>query len=131
MDYYFFFIFQRSTFKLEKKTKAFVKENFRFTHTSNRLYLLWNCFSNYVHLKDLYITLKGIGKVLLVSVSRILLICNFLNFTAAVTKKINIKKFAYKFSCEKVNFSRIHPTHIAIPSLMKSTTKFLGFSSYQ
>ena len=56
-------------------------------HTSNRIYLLRNCFSKYVYLKDMYLSLKGIGKILFVSVLRILLICKFLNFTAAFTKK--------------------------------------------
>ena len=35
-------------------------------HTSNRIYLLRNCFSNYLYLKDMYIALKGIGKILFV-----------------------------------------------------------------
>ena len=48
-------------------------------HTSNRIYLLQSCFSNYVYLKDLYMSLKGIGKALFVSVLRILLICKTLN----------------------------------------------------
>ena len=33
------------------------------SHTSNQIYLLWNCSSNYVYLKAKYITLKGIGKI--------------------------------------------------------------------
>ena len=33
----------------------------------------------------MYLTLKGIGKILFVSVVRILLICKFLNFTAVFT----------------------------------------------
>ena len=56
-------------------------------HTSNRIYLLRNCFSNYVYLNDMYMSLKGIGKILFVSVLRILLICKTLNFTAFFTKK--------------------------------------------
>ena len=47
-------------------------------HTSNWIHSLRNCFSNYVYLKDMYITLKGIGKILFVSVLGILLICRFL-----------------------------------------------------
>ena len=35
-------------------------------HTSNRIYLLRNYFSNYVYLKDMYMSLKGIGKILFV-----------------------------------------------------------------
>ena len=91
MDYYFFYIFQRSTFNLEK-TKAFVKENFGSPDTSNRIYLLWNCFSNYVYHKDMYITLKGTGKVIFASVLRILLIYKFLNFAAVFTKTIKLSK---------------------------------------
>ena len=53
-------------------------------HTSNQIYLLRNCFSNYVYLKDMYLSLKGIGKILFVSVLRILLICKTLNFTSKI-----------------------------------------------
>ena len=49
-----------------------------------------------------------------------LLICNFLNFTAAFTKKLNFPKFAFNFPCEKVNFSLIHRTHITIHSFLRS-----------
>ena len=79
----------------------------------------------------MYVTLRGIGKILFVSVLRILLICKFLNFTAVFTKKKN-PKFAYNFPYGKVNFSLIHPTHITIHScVLKNTTKFLGLASYQ
>ena len=50
------------------------------THTAELFFKLYN-------LKEMCITLKGIGKILLVSVLRILLICKFLNFTAVFTKK--------------------------------------------
>ena len=85
-------------------------------HTTNRIYLLRNCFSNYLYLKYMHITLKEIGKILFVSVLRILLICKFLNFTAVFIRKkrSNFSKFAYSFTCKKVNFSLIHPTHITI-----------------
>ena len=85
-------------------------------HTSNRIYLLWNCFSNYVYLKDMYMSLKGIGKILIVSVLRILLICKNLNFTAAFAKKLKFPKLAFNFLCEKFNFSLTHRTHISIHS---------------
>ena len=62
------------------------------------IYLLRNCFSNYVYLKDTYITLKGIGKVLFVSVLRILLICKFLKFTTVFTKKIKVSKVCIQLS---------------------------------
>ena len=38
----------------------------------------------------MYITLKGIGKILFVSALRNLLICKFLNFTVVFTKKIKL-----------------------------------------
>ena len=75
-----------------RKKKHLLGNIFGSPHTSNRIYLLRNCFSNYVYLKDMYITLKGIGKILFVSVLRILLICKFLNFTAAFTKKDKLSK---------------------------------------
>ena len=112
-----FFIFQRSTLNLEKTRKHLLRKIFGSPHTSNRIYLLQNYFSNYVYLKDMYITLKGIGKSLLVSVLGILLICKFLNFTVVFTKKkFNFRKISYNFLCEKVNFSLIHRTHNTIHS---------------
>ena len=70
---------------------------------------LRNGFSNYIYLKNMYITLKGIGKILFVSLLRILLICKFLNFTAVFIKtKLTFSEFAYDSPCEKVNFSLIH-----------------------
>ena len=44
--------------------------------------------TNYVYVKDMYLSLNGIGKILFVSVLRILLICRTLNFTATSTNKI-------------------------------------------
>ena len=73
---YCFFIFQISTFNQEKKTIS------GSPHTNNGIYLLWSCFSSYVYLKDVYITMKGIRKILFLSVSRILIIYEFLSFTA-------------------------------------------------
>ena len=84
---------------------------FRSPHTSNRIYLLRNCFSNYVYLKDTYIIFEGIGKILFLLVLAIILISKFLNFTAMFTKTINFPKLSYNFSYEKVNFSIINPTH--------------------
>ena len=74
--------------------------------TSNRIYLLPDCF--YVNL-DLYITLKGTGKIPFVSVLRILLICKFLNIMAVFTEKFS--KFPNNFPCKKVNLILMHPTH--------------------
>ena len=79
---------EASGYTFYKKKNHFLGNIFGSPHTSNRTYLLRNCFSNYdLYLRDMYITLKGIGKILFVSVLRILLICKFLNFTAAFTKK--------------------------------------------
>ena len=61
-----------------RKKKYLLENIFGSLHKSNRIYLLQNCFSNYVYLKDIYITLNGIGKIFFVSVLRILLICKFL-----------------------------------------------------
>ena len=73
--------------------KHLLGNKFGSPHTNNRIYLLRNCFSAYIYLKDMYITLKGI-----VSVLRILLICKFLNFTAASTKKNKLFKVCIQFS---------------------------------
>ena len=63
-----------------------------------------------VYLKDMYMSLKGIGKILFVSVLRSLLIFKTLNVTAAFTvKKIKFPKFAFNFLGEKVNVELILP----------------------
>ena len=119
MDYFFFFsIFQRSIFNLEKNKSILLRRIFGSTRTRNRIYLLRNSFSNYVYLKDICITLKGIKKILFVSVLRTLLIFKFLNFTAVFTKKrIRLSKICMQYSMSEVDFSLIHPTHINIHSL--------------
>ena len=67
VDCYFVFLHQRSTFNLEKQ-KHLLGKMFCSPHTSNRIYLLQNCFLNYEYLKDMHITLKGIGKIVFISV---------------------------------------------------------------
>ena len=85
MDHYLFFNISE---------RNLLGKMFGSPHTSNQIYLLWNflklCIDRY--LKDMYITLKGTGKTLFVSVLRTLLICKFLNFPAAFTKKIKLSK---------------------------------------
>ena len=51
-----------------RKKKHLLGNNFGSLYTSNQIYLLQICFLNYVYLKDMHITLKGIGKILFVSV---------------------------------------------------------------
>ena len=87
MPYYFFFIYFKEVASIQKKKKHLLRNIFGIAHTSKRIDLLRNRFSNYARLKGMYTTLKGIGKTLFVSDSRILLICNFLNFAAVFTKK--------------------------------------------
>ena len=79
---------QRITFNLEKK-KHLLRKIFGSPYTSNQIYLRLNCFSNYVYLKDIYLTLKEIGKIMFASLLKILLICKFLNFAAFFTKGKN------------------------------------------
>ena len=116
---------ETSSYTFYKEKKAFAREHFGSPHKSNWIYLLQNCFSNYVYLKDMYITLKGIGKILFVSVSRILLMGKFQNFTTTFNKKnLNFPKFSFNFPHEKVNFSLIYRTHITIQSyILKKAVK--------
>ena len=67
------FIFEKCL-QFRKKQKHLLGKMFGSPHTSNRIYLLRNCFSNYVYLKDMYIALKTTGKNLFVLMLRILLI---------------------------------------------------------
>ena len=66
--------------QFREKQKHLLKKIFGSPYTRNLIFLLWNFFSNSVYLKDVYIILKRIRKILLVLVLRILLICKFLNF---------------------------------------------------
>ena len=137
MDYTFYILGKYIQFR--RKQKPLLRKLFSLKwppHTSNRIYLLWNCFANYIYLKDVYITMKGIGKIRFVSVLRIFLICKFLNFTAVfiiISKFIlnskfskvciqfsvsgslytmfGVRKFVYNFRYQKVYLSLIHPTH--------------------
>ena len=77
--------------------------------TSKQNYVWRNCFLNY-YLKNMYITLKGIGKLPFVSMLTNLLISKFINFT------IFFNKPAYSFSCVKVSFNLINTTHVTIYS---------------
>ena len=83
----FLFYISEKYLKLKKKQKHLFGRIFGSPHTSNLIYILRNCFSYYAYLKDMYMTLKGIGKILFASVLRILLICKSLNFTVVFTKK--------------------------------------------
>ena len=61
MDYYFlFFYISEKYLQFMKKERHLLRKNFGSPHTSNRIYLLWNYFSNYINLKGMYKTLKGI-----------------------------------------------------------------------
>ena len=81
MDFSLFF--QRSTFNLEKK--QLLMKFFFSPCKSNWIYVPRNYFSNYVYLKDIHINLKGIGKILFITVLTNLLICKFLNFASVFT----------------------------------------------
>ena len=81
------FLYLREVPSIQKRKKVLVRKFFGSTHTRNRIYLLRNCFSKYVYLKDMQIALNEIGNILFVSVLRILLIFKFLNFMAVFIKK--------------------------------------------
>ena len=85
--FFSFLYISEKQLQFRKKQKHLLEKIFNSPHASNQIYLLWNCFSNYVYLKDMHITLKEIVKIMFVWVLRVLLICKFLNFTAAFTKK--------------------------------------------
>ena len=88
MDYYFFLdVYFRKVPLIWKKKNSlhFLGESSGSPYASFRIYLLRSCFSNYVYLKDMYICLKGIRKILSVSVLRILLFFKFLIFTTVFT----------------------------------------------
>ena len=97
MDYSFFLFFNGSEkyLQFKKLQKHLVEKIFGSPHTSNRIYLPWNYFTNYVYLKDMCITFKEIGKILFVSILRILYIPHF---TAFFKKRFQI----YNFSLDKL-----------------------------
>ena len=98
-----FYIYLReiSTYNL-KKQKHLLGKIFDSCHISNRIYLLRNCSSNYVYLKNRYITLAGIGKIMFVSVFRILLICKSLNLQPPSLKKLNFPMLQYLYTIFRV-----------------------------
>ena len=86
MDYYVFFYILGKYLQF----RNIKKHVFGSSHTSNRVHLLRNCVSNYVYLKDMYITLKGTGKIQkfgLCQGQEFFLICKFLNFMAVFAEK--------------------------------------------
>ena len=93
------FIFEKCL-QFRKKQKHLLGKMFGSPHTSNRIYLLRNCFSNYVYLKDMYIALKTTGKNLFVSMLRILLI--YLQFfktsPPSSLRKVKLSKVCIQFS---------------------------------
>ena len=95
----FIFFLSEKRLQLRKTEKHLLRKVFGSPHTRNRICSLWNCFSNYVYLRDMYITLKGIGKILFASVLRILLLCKFLNFTTVFIKRnFKLSKVYIQFS---------------------------------
>ena len=93
---------------------------FNSLHTNNRIFLL-RIFLKLCIPQVMYMSLKGIGKILFVSVLRILLICKTLNFMAGFTKKkLKFPKFAFNFLCGKVNFSLTDWTRTTIHSFWRS-----------
>ena len=95
-NYYFFFYISEKYVQFRKKQKKhLLGKIFGSPHTSNQFYLLQNCFTNYIYLKDMYITLTGIN--VRVGVKNVL-ICKFLNFMAVFTKNKNkLSRVAYIF----------------------------------
>ena len=85
----FLFLYFKKGLQYRKNKSICYRKLFDLLYTRNQIYLLRNCFSNYVYLQDICITLKRIAEILSVSV---LLICKFLNFKAIVTKKIKLSK---------------------------------------
>ena len=72
MDYFFFIYVSEKYLQFRKKQKHLLRKIFGSPHTSKRIYLLCNCFSNYIYISIRYAhTLKGIGKFVLVSVLKI------------------------------------------------------------
>ena len=86
MDSYCFFLYISERYlHFRREIKAFVKEVFRSPDTSNRIYLLRNCFQTIYISKICTYPLKELKNFR--SVLIILLICKFLNFTAVFVKK--------------------------------------------
>ena len=87
----FFLYISERYLHFRREIKAFVKEVFRSPDTSNRIYLLRNCFQTIYISKICTYPLKELENFR--SVLIILLICKFLNFTAVFVKKKQSKTF--------------------------------------
>ena len=80
----------------------------------NWIYLLQNYFSSYVYLKDIYKTLKGIGKIQFLSELIILLNLWISKFYKNLQKEDNSICQNLNNTPYVWNFSVIHPTHITV-----------------
>ena len=72
-------------FRFRKWTNAYVKDFFCLPRNWNHLFQFF--IPSYVYLKDIYKTVKGLGKIQFVSELTILLNPQILNFTGVFTKK--------------------------------------------
>ena len=72
MNFDIFFLYFREVHSIKKKKQMpLLRQIFDLPYTSDLIYLQWNCFSSYLYLKDMYIILKGTGKILFILVLRI------------------------------------------------------------
>ena len=71
MNFDIFFYISEKYIQLRKKKMPLLRQIFGSPYTSDLIYLQWNCFSSYLYLKDMYIILKGTGKILFILVLRI------------------------------------------------------------
>ena len=79
------------------------------------IFLLQNCFSSYLYLKDIYKTLRETGNIQFVSELAILLNLYISKFHWSLQiKELKLAKLEYYSVCGAVNFSVMHPTHITI-----------------
>ena len=89
-------------FYISEKYLNLLGKIFVSAHISNRIYLLRNCFSNYLYFKDKYINLKGTGRLLFVLMLKTLIFCKFLNFTSVFTKKKQFQSLHTIFCIRKL-----------------------------
>ena len=82
MDYHFLFYkyISEKYLQFRKNKNILLRKTFDTPHTSN-----WSTCYGTAYLKDMYLILKGIEKIIFVMTLKILLICKYLNFTAVLS----------------------------------------------
>ena len=79
----------------------------------SQIYILRFYFSNYTYFKEMYKTLKGIGKIVCIRHNNFSKsVDSQTSWESSLIKKLKFTRLGYSFSFEKFNFRLTHTAHI-------------------